>query len=93
MTNCFSVTGGTIASLYAIVLIFWFLASKFTEVVRLDKKNGPGKNTLEQYGFFTYLYVVSITYFIYLLVYVINQKKAFTLNQKVIVLTRVFKSD
>ena len=51
MTNCFSVTGGTIASLYAIVLIFWFLASKFTEVVRLDKKNGPGKNTLEQYGF------------------------------------------
>ena len=90
MTNCFSVTGGTIASLYAIVLIFWFLPSKFTEVVRLST---PCKHTLEQYGFFTYLYVVSITYFIYMLVYVIHQKKAFTLNQKVIIWSRVFKSD
>ena len=80
MTNCFSVTGGTIASLYAFVLIFWFLASKFTELIRLEKHN---KQSLERYGFFTYLYVVSIAYFIYILVTVTKNKKAFVLNPKV----------
>ena len=60
------------AVIYAILLIFVYVASKFTEIVRLDDENPYAKDYLEKYGFFTYMYVGGIAYIAYMLSYVVN---------------------
>ena len=75
----FRVAGGSLASMYAILLVFWYVASKFTEIVRLDEEH---QYTMEKYGFFTYMYACGIAYITYILTFVL-QKSKFVENQKV----------
>ena len=75
----FRVAGGSLASMYAILLVFWYVASKFTEIVRLDEDH---QYTMEKYGFFTYMYACGIAYITYILTFVL-QKSKFVENQKV----------
>ena len=79
MMQFFRVAGGSLASMYAILLVFWYVASKFTEIVRLDEEH---QYTMEKYGFFTYMYACGIAYITYILTFVL-QKSKFVENQKV----------
>lgn len=66
--------GNSVAAIYAIFLIFLYIASKFTEVVRLDNDNPYTKDYLEKYGFFTYIYLGGTIYIAYILAYVVKKR-------------------
>ena len=68
------VVGNSVAVVYAIFLIFVYIASKFTEVVRLDNDNPYTKDYLEKYGFFTYIYLGGTVYITYILAYVVKKR-------------------
>ena len=66
--------GHSVAAVYAIFLIFLYVASKFTEVVRLDNDHEYTKDYLEKYGFFTYVYLGGAIYIAYILAYVVKKR-------------------
>ena len=57
------VTGDSASLLYAMTLVTIYMASKFTELVRLKDFD-----VLEKKGFFIFLYLTGITYILYIFI-------------------------
>ena len=58
----------TLSSMYGILLVCIYAAFQYTELVKFPSFN----HWLEINGFFIYLYVISIIYFLYLLIFVLR---------------------
>ena len=60
------VTGDSASLLYAMTLVTIYMASKFTELVRLKHYD-----VLEQTGFFIFLYLTGIAYILYIFISIV----------------------
>ena len=58
----------TLSTMYGILLVCIYAAFQYTELVKFPSFN----HWLEINGFFIYLYVISIIYFLYLLIFVLR---------------------
>ena len=58
----------TLSTMYGILLVCIYAAFQYTEIVKFPSFN----HWLEINGFFIYLYVISIIYFLYLLIFVLS---------------------
>ena len=58
----------TLSTMYGILLVCIYAAFQYTEIVKFPSFN----HWLEINGFFIYLYVISIIYFLYLLIFVLR---------------------